>query len=39
MKISYFDIKYRVLDESWDHAVWYYLIEATTTIEKTPKKN
>jgi hypothetical protein len=22
------------LDESWDHAVWYYSIEATTTIKK-----
>jgi hypothetical protein len=28
------------LDESWDHAVWYYSIEATTTIikKKTKKK-
>ena len=22
------------LDESWDHAVWYYSIEATTTTKK-----
>jgi hypothetical protein len=26
------------LDESWDHAVWYYSIEATTTIKKTKQK-
>jgi hypothetical protein len=26
------------LDESWDHTVWYYSIEATTTIKKNKTK-
>jgi hypothetical protein len=31
-------VSVKYLDESWDHTVWYYSIEATTTIKKKTKQ-